>query len=161
LARSQEAVTIARAVAHPFSLAHALGFAAFVCHLRGEQQATHKYATAAITVSTEAGFTYWLALGTMLRGWALAEEGEHDEGRSTFLRGLTINRAAGTRVGEPYYLAMLAGMYGKEGEIAKGLTTLTEALTFGDAYGIGFSTAELFRLKGELTLQQGKVKSEK
>jgi len=154
LTRSHEAAEIARAADHRSSLAHALRFAAFIHHLLGEPQATQEYATAAVTVATEAGFSYWLALGTMLQGWAQAEQGKHDEGQATFLRGLLILRTIGTRVGEPLYLSILAEMYRETGKIEQGLATLDEAFTFAEASGIKVSTAELYRLKGELTLSR-------
>jgi tetratricopeptide (TPR) repeat protein len=154
LTRCREAVTIARAADHRSSLAHALRFAALIHHLRGEPQATQEYATAAVTVSTESGFSYWFALGTMLQGWALAAQGKHDEGQATFLQGLSILRTIGTRVGEPLYLSILAEMYRETGQTEQGLSTLAEAFTFAEASGIGVSTAELYRLKGELTLSR-------
>ena len=154
MTRCHEAVEIARAADHRSSLAHALRFAALIYHLRGEPQATQEYATAAVTVSTESGFSYWFALGTMLQGWALAAQGKHDEGQATFLQGLSILRTIGTRVGEPLYLTILAGMYRETGQIEPGLSTLAEAFTFAEASGIRVSTAELYRLKGELTLSR-------
>jgi predicted ATPase len=52
-----------------------------------------------------------------------------------------------------YFLALLAEAYGVAGQTEEGLTVLAEALTVVDRTGERFYEAELYRLKGELTLQ--------
>ena len=58
---------------------------------------------------------------------------------------------------------MLAEAYGKVEQTEKGLTVLAEALATADTTGERFYEAELYRLKGELTLQSkispGQVKT--
>ena len=49
---------------------------------------------------------------------------------------------------------MLAEAYGNIGQIEAGLSMLTEAMVFADAHGDRFWEAELYRLRGELLLQQ-------
>ena len=55
-----------------------------------------------------------------------------------------------------YYLVLLAEAYGKAGQAEEGLATLAEALSVVDKSGERFYEAELYRLKGELLLAQGK-----
>src|SRR5262249_35418411 len=71
LARSQEAVSLAQQIAHPFSLSAALSAAAMFHQFHREMRATQEYAEAAIRLATEQGFLFWIASGSMLRGWAL------------------------------------------------------------------------------------------
>jgi predicted ATPase len=54
---------------------------------------------------------------------------------------------------------LLAEAYGKAGQAEDGLATLAEALAVVDKNGERFYEAELYRLKGELTLQQASQKS--
>jgi predicted ATPase len=54
----------------------------------------------------------------------------------------------------PYWLALLAEMYGKNGPIDDGLQALTEASAVVHTQGLHVWQAELFRLRGELFLQQ-------
>src|SRR5262245_4793013 len=54
----------------------------------------------------------------------------------------------------PYHLALLAEAYGKAGQGAEGLRVLAEALTMVNSTGERNYEAELYRLKGELLLQQ-------
>src|SRR5262249_21994952 len=60
LKRSDEVLALARVVAHPFSLAWALNFAAFVRNLRKEWPLAEEHADATIALSTEHGFALFL-----------------------------------------------------------------------------------------------------
>ena len=52
---------------------------------------------------------------------------------------------------------VLAEAYGKVGQVEEGLTVLAKALAFVDKTGMRVSEAELYRLKGQLTLQKFQV----
>jgi TOMM system kinase/cyclase fusion protein len=153
LKRSDEMLTLARALAHPPSLGFALYFAAELHQLRREAHAAEERAEAAITLSTAQGLPSWLANCTVLRGWALAEQGQGEAGIAQLRQGLAAHRATGEEVARPYFLALLAGAYGKVGQPQEGLTALAEALALVDQTGERFYEAELYRLQGELTLQ--------
>jgi predicted ATPase len=164
LKRIQEALTLARELAHPHSLAFALGWAARLHQSRREGQQTHEQAEAAITLSTDQGFPLYLALGTLLQGWALAEQaclpdgqGQREEGIAQIHQGLADYRATGAELATPYYLALLAETYGRGGQVGEGLTVMGEALAIAGKNEERFYEAELYRLKGELTLQKFQV----
>jgi predicted ATPase len=54
-------------------------------------------------------------------------------------------------------LGTQAGVHGKVGQAAEGLNVVAEALAAADKTGERFWEAELYRLKGQLTLQQCQV----
>jgi len=151
--QSHQGLALAHHVAHPFSLAFALCFAALVHQLRHEVQAVQAQAEAAITLSCERDFALYVGFGTILRGWALAHQGQAQEGIAQLHQGLTAYRATGTEIGRPHYLALLAEAQGIRGQPAAGLTALTEALTLVDSSGERYYEPELHRLKGALLLQ--------
>jgi predicted ATPase len=153
LTKSQEAVALAKGLSRPFSLALALGFAAWFHSFRRAEQLAREQAEAVITLSTEQGFPYWLANGTMVRGGALTEQGEVEEGIAQIQKGLAAFRSIGAEVGRIWSLAMLAEAHGKVGQVGEGLAVLAEALDLVDKTGERVKEAELYRLKGELTLQ--------
>ena len=62
--------------------------------------------------------------------------------------------ATGAELGRPYFLALLAEACGSMGQPEAGLTALAEALTLVDKTGERHYEAEIYRLKGELLLQQ-------
>src|SRR5262249_34613893 len=154
LARSHEAVTLAQQLAHPFSLADALSGAAIFHQLRREARCTQKRAEAAITLAMEQEFQYFMAFDSILRGWAVAYQGQAQEGIEQINQGLMDYRATGAELLRPYFLALLAEAHGTMEQPEEGLTALTEALTFAETTGERWYEPELYRLKGELLLQQ-------
>jgi hypothetical protein len=60
---------------------------------------------------------------------------------------------------QPYWLALLAEGYGQIGQTEKGLSLLAEGLTLVENTEERSHEAGLYRLKGELTLQQSSVQS--
>src|SRR5262249_2935669 len=155
LAWSDEAATLTQQIAHPFSLGFALTSAAHFHQLRREVCATQERADAAITLATVQGFPHWRERGVLLRGWALAQQaGQAQEGIEQITQGLRAHRATGAELHRPYFLALLAEAHGTLGEPEAGLTVLTEALALVDTTGERVWEPELYRLKGDLLLQQ-------
>jgi predicted ATPase len=58
-----------------------------------------------------------------------------------------------------YFLALVAEAYGQVGQSEEGFTVLAEALAVVDRTGERFYEAELYRIKGTLTLQKFQVSS--
>ncbi len=154
LARNHEAVTLAQQSAHPFSLGFALSGSALFHQFRLEVQAAQESAEAAMSLATEQGFPLWVAYGSILRGWALAHQGQAQEGIEQIQQGLTACRAIGAEILRPYFLALLAEAYETIGQPAAGLAVIAEALTLADKTGERWYEPELHRLKGALLLQQ-------
>jgi predicted ATPase len=90
----------------------------------------------------------------LLRGWVLAHQGQAQEGIAQMTQGCRAIRATGAEMLQSYALTLLAEVYGTTGEPAAGLTVLTEALTLTNRTGVRFYESELYRLTGELLLQQ-------
>jgi predicted ATPase/DNA-binding winged helix-turn-helix (wHTH) protein len=150
LKRGQEALTLAQECAHPFSLAFALFFAAWLQQFCREWQATKERAEITITLSTEQGFVIWLEMGTILRGRALAEQGQETEGMAQIHQGLLAFSTIGVGLLRPHFLGLLAEVYEKAGRIEEGLAVLAEALAAVNKSEERMYEAELYRFKGEL-----------
>ncbi len=157
LKRIQEALTLARALSHPYSLAYAISCAARLHQFRREARATQAQVETLLALVAEPGFTLRVAQGTIFRGWALAMQEQGEEGIAELRRGLAAFRATGAEFFRPVFLALLAEAYGKAGQEEEGLTALAEALDAVRKTEERLYEAELYRLKGELTLQQLKV----
>ncbi len=154
LQHSREANTLAQKVSHPYSIAFALVFAAFLHQSLRDMPTTHELAEAAINLATDQGFEYWGSHGTILHGFALAMQGQGESGIAELRRGLAAYLATGSRTWQPYSLGLLAQAYGENGQTQEGLDVLDEALVETEATGIRFYAAELSRLKGILLLKQ-------
>jgi len=154
LRRVHDALALAQEVSHPFSLGFALAFAAWLHQLRREGHAVQERATALMALATDQGFPFWDSWGTVLRGWALAEQGQCAEGIAQLRQGIAAWRATGAALQLPYYLALLVEAYGKAGQAEEGLRVLAEALAAVHKTGERQHEAELHRLKGALLLAQ-------
>src|SRR5262249_58675829 len=95
-----------------------------------------------------------------LEGEPLDKQAEKTDGLARMHYGLALCRAGGELI-QSHFLALLAETYGEMGQIEEGLAVLAEALATGHRIGEYFWEAELYRLKGELTLQQLKIKNAK
>jgi len=154
LGRIQETLTLARELSHPHSLAITLCFAAMVHQYRRERQVTQELAEAMIGLATEQGFPLWVAYGTFLRGWALTEQGQEEEGIAQVGWGMAAWQNTGAEVERTYFLNLLAEAYGKAGQADKGLAALANASALVEKTGDRRWEAERYRLKGQLTLQK-------
>ena len=152
--QSDEALTFAQGLSHPFSLTFALTSEALLHHLRREATIVQELAETAITVSTEHGFPFRAAFGSMLLGWAMAERGEGEAGIARIKEGIATFQATGSKLHNSMWLGLLAEGSGKLGRVEEGLTILAEALSAVDDTGEHFYEAELQRLKGKFLLQR-------
>ena len=152
-ARMQEGLALARSVDHPFTLAHACRFASAFHLSRREREAAQEQVDATFALSTEHGFRLFLAVGKFHRGWLLTEQGRGEEGLALMREWLGVCRNIRAECLMPTYLAWLAEMYGKAGQPAEGLLLVSEAFAAAEQSGYQYWTAELHRLRGELTLQ--------
>ncbi len=159
LERMRDAVTLARKLSHPHSLAFALCFAAEFHQFCRERQLVQEQAGALITLATEQGLPYFVERGIIARGWALSEQGQGEDGIAQIRQGLAAYRARGAELYQSHFLAMLAEAYRKVGQTAEGLAAVTEALDWTHRTGGRYYEAELYRLKGQLTLQKLSVAS--
>jgi class 3 adenylate cyclase/predicted ATPase len=158
--QEQDAVYLAQELAHPFTVAFALDITMLVHQLRQEGAAVRAQAEALHTLSTEQGFVYRVAEATIMRGWVLAAAGQRKAGLEQMQEGLAAERAMGTEAAAPYFLALQAETYGTMGQPEAGLAVLAEAVMVMQRTGEQWYEAELYRLKGELTLQTSVEKQE-
>jgi predicted ATPase len=153
LARNREAVAWAQELAHPYSLAYALTNTAWRHQLRREAKAAQEHADAAVALCREHGFPLMEAQGTIWLGWALAEQGQLEEGIEKIRWGLDAWRATRAELAWPYFLTLLAEAYRKVGRVEDGLAVVAEGLATAHRNDERWYEAELYRLQGELLLK--------
>jgi predicted ATPase len=130
-------------------------FHAAYFHVRGRQgQAAQRHAEALVALTSEHGFAQRLAHGMILRGAALAVQGQGAERIVQMRQGLAAKRATGAMLGEVVDLGWLVEAHRQEGQVDEGLRVVAEALAIADATGNRSEVPQLYRLKGELLLLQ-------
>jgi predicted ATPase len=151
---SREASRLSHELGQPSSQALALHFAAMVHQCRREVQPALACAELALTIAGEQGHSFWRAGGTVMRGWAIAENGHRAEGIALMRQGLEACRAIGSLTYRTYYLALLAEILGRDGRAEEGLEAVAEAMALVEQTSERLFEAELHRLRGELQLQR-------
>jgi predicted ATPase len=154
LARLHEALALAHALSHPYSLAFARVHAAFVSQYRRDVPAVHEHAEAAVALATQQGFPHYAAMGTCLHGWALAMQGRGEAGLAQLRQGIAAWRATGAATFVPYFCTVLADVAAHLGHTAEGLQALAEAHTLVEQHEERYWEAEVCRLRGVVLLRQ-------
>jgi tetratricopeptide (TPR) repeat protein len=153
LQRSQAALALGN---HPYTRAFALNIASWTHCYRREGRDALTLADEAIALSTAQDFPHWLAMGQWMRGQALIELGRWEEGTAQLQQGLEAYRATGAVIGvRGCGWTELARGYGCQGRSEEGLRMITEAVA--GLNQVRHYEAEMYRLKGELTLAQSSV----
>jgi predicted ATPase len=154
VASIEAALALAQQLAHPLSLTMALRWAAVLHRLRREVPLTQARAEAAMAIATDEGFPEQVAMAMALRDWALAANGQGEEGIAQLPQSLAASQATEATRDRSDRLALLAETFAQMGQITKGLEALAEGLAMVAKSRVGWWEAELYRLSGELLLQQ-------
>ena len=152
--RSAEALGLAQALAHPYSLAVAQHWAAFLHYRRREVPAVQAQADALLALATTQGFPLFVGYGTFWRGAVWAMQGHGVVGLAQLRQGMATILATGQEMFRPVCLVLLAEAAGHVGQMEEGLRLLAEALTALEATERGDLLAEAYRLQGTLLLSQ-------
>jgi tetratricopeptide (TPR) repeat protein len=149
LKRGQESLALVRDGSDHLSMAFALHYNANVHHWRRDVRATQECAEALLPLAVEQGISFWLAGGTALRGWALAQQGRWEEGVAQIREGINALLSTWVELRRPFHLALMAESLWAGGQIEEGLAAVAEALDVVEATGERVYEAELQRLRGE------------
>jgi adenylate cyclase len=143
-----EAISLANELNNMHGVAEALYFAACLCHYQRNPAEVERLATELIELSTRQNFVFWLAGGTVLRGWARSASGHATEGISWIENGIGGWRASGSTIGLPFYLVLKAEALHVADRTSEALETIREAETLAERLEERYWSAELHRLRG-------------
>jgi len=148
---ADRALAYSRELGHAQTLAHALYMAGMAAVFARDVATVRAYSNECIALASEHGFPNWAARGRILQSWADAQQGEATAGIARMRDGLSAFEATGARLTTPFYLALLAEALTLAGKIEEGLATLDNALAKVAVSGERGWSAEIHRLRGELT----------
>jgi predicted ATPase len=151
--RIEAGLRLAHGLAQPFGIAQMLWANMLVAQGSGDPAGVKSLAERLIELCEQEHINIWLGGGRILRGWALTKLGEPAVGIVAMRTGLEEWSAAGAALIRPYYLALLAEVYGKAGRLSDALATVGEALETVKSTGECWYEAELHRIQGELIVQ--------
>ena len=151
----EEALALAsREESRPFSRASTLAFAAMVHVFRREAASAQARTETTMEICLEQRITYWLEWARVVHGWALAAQGQGEDGITEVRRGLEAFRALRSRSMTAKLLALQAEVYAGLGRPDEALSTIGEAFDIMERKRGPWWEAELHRLRGKLVLAQ-------
>jgi len=143
-----EAISVAKEQNDTHGLVMALYFAAMLGHFERRTAEVERLATELMEVATRQHFAYWLAVGTILRGWARSASGEAVEGLTLIEDGIRAIRATSGMRNVAYWLAVKAEALHLAAHTPEALETIQQAETLAASSDEGWWRAELQRLRG-------------
>jgi predicted ATPase len=149
--RVREALSLARKLNRPYSMAFALQFAIAAEAMCGDYAQIRSQSEALIELSQQHGYPHWLASGKMSLGVTIVEEEDFDRGIALMREGMAGTREYGTLPVYRYGLALMAGTLLRAGNVEEGLRAVDEAAE-GIEADQRFNEAEIWRLRGEFML---------
>jgi predicted ATPase len=146
----EEGLRLARAEGSPQSLSAALSsFSWLHLELRNIDELVQTTAEL-IAHCKKYGFVSVGLVHSLVRGWAIAEQGNFTEGLTLMREGLANLRAVSSEIYLTQLLALLADQLAKAGQMQEAVDALNEAMQVAEKNGEHFWDAELYRLRGEL-----------
>jgi len=151
LKRSREALDMARASSHPFSLAQALGSTGIANFFRRPLRDSGN-AAALVELAEEQGFDFWHAWGMLLRGVAHTGEGRTEAGLADLRHALAAAEIMGADLISASALPALAAALGRIDQIQEAFSLLADQQRLAMRTGIAIHDAPVRLLEGELRL---------
>ena len=151
---TDDAIALAQALEHPFSLALAHLFASAVAQACREPDRVRVHAEAAAVIARDQDFRLLLAWSSAFEGWAAVAAGDHEQGLTRIANGIVEARTMGSDQFLPHLAGVAAEAYLMSGNAADGLESVADGLRVAARTGERFWEPELLRLRGELQILQ-------
>ncbi len=158
--KCRQAYALAQELEHPYSLGFALNWTAMLAQLCLDGEGVRSWSEAATVLAEKHGFAHLLGVVRVLSGWAQFEQGEQSErqeGIAVMQAGLLAVQSRQAILTQPYIHALLAEALEKTGQLEEGLRCVAEGLDLIEKTGERWWEAELYRVKGELVLEEMKT----
>lgn len=153
------AITHARDIGHPYTLAVALTMSAGALSAAGDAGLARLRAAEGRSIAEHHGFNGVWAWAAIYEGWAKVELGDATDGLKLLNEGLDTTAAMGLSLFRPFQLALAAAVKLNCGLFDDAGACLREAFAVSARTGDRLALAELHRLRAELQLRNDDAKS--
>ncbi|RUW71071.1 MULTISPECIES: AAA family ATPase [unclassified Mesorhizobium] len=150
LARMEDALALAERLAHPFSRAYVLTWAAWLRIFRREVAEAEEQNERALTFATEQAYPFWTAMAAQQKGWLWAKQGHRERAIAQIEDSLARMQAVGTQVTQAYTMGLLGEVLGSVNRASDGVRLIDRALDQVNRTREQWCHAELLRLRGAL-----------
>ncbi|HEX2689543.1 MAG TPA: protein kinase, partial [Kofleriaceae bacterium] len=159
LASAEDALALAKRVAHPLTTVFALSEMAMIHCYRGEYETAKETADKAIRLSVTHKLPLWLAWANIMAGWARSGLGDYNSGVSQLKEGLAGWKGSGARAGMTFFPMVTAECCRRAGWLGQAVELVAEAAEIVSTNDEHYYEAELFRVQGELDAAVGDLAS--
>jgi tetratricopeptide (TPR) repeat protein len=143
-----EAISLAKELNDMHGLASALSWAANLGYLERHPAEVDRFASELIELSTRHHFSYYLAQGTIYRGWVRSASGDTAEGIPRIEQGIRDLRATGAVLGLPHNLTLKAEALYLADRTAEALEAINEAEALAERIELRGMFSRLHRHRG-------------
>jgi serine/threonine protein kinase/predicted ATPase len=150
-----ESISLAKDLNDMHVLTNAIFDSACLAYYERNVSEVERLASNVIELSTRYNFAFFLAIGSILRGWAHSASGDAAEGVSCIEDGIRAYRAPGSMLGMPFYLALKAEALYLADRTHVALAALKEAEVLAERFEVRWWCAELHRLRGVFLTAMG------
>jgi DNA-binding SARP family transcriptional activator len=151
---SEEALAYARE-SHPFGLAIALNYAAMLKLFARDSAQALMYAEKAAQLCGHYDFAYYGSLANIVAGWAIAIQGNADDGLAQIREGFDALRATGAELRLPFYHGLIAEACARGGKTGEAWANVSSGLAFQSKNGEIWAASYLHRIQGDLSVESG------
>jgi tetratricopeptide (TPR) repeat protein len=148
-----DAIRLARAIDHPYSLAVALAYAGITFQLRHDMSELKDTVDELRELCDRYGFAYYREWGLLLGGWSRADE----PGIALARRGIDNLKSEGSFARMPYWLSLLADLSARNNQPDAARATLDAALVAGQARDDRWWLPEVMRMRAAYDDQEAAV----
>jgi hypothetical protein len=150
-----QAISLAKGLNDMHGLAVDLMGAALLGYWEGNPSEVERRASDLIELSTRQHFAHYMAVGAILRGWALSASGNTTEGIAWIENGIRDFEATGAITGSAFRLMLKAEALYLADRTREALEPIREAEALLERTGEGYSRPELHRLRGVFLAAMG------
>jgi len=150
-----EAISLSKELNDMHGLASTLYNVAFIAYLERNPLEVERFASELIELATRHHFAFWMALGSIFRGWARSASGGTAEGVSRIEDGIRDYRAIGAIVSLPTLLGIKAEALHLADRTFEALQAINEAEALVERFEQRYRSAELYRLRAVFLAAMG------
>jgi hypothetical protein len=144
----EEAISLAKELNDMPALTAAIFNSAVLSHCERNVSKAERLASDVMELSTRYNFAFWLAIGSIMLGWAHSASGRGVKGILSIEEGIQDYLATGSMLGMPAFLGLKAEALYLGHRTFEALDAIAEAEALAERSGVRYWLAELHRLHG-------------